>query len=178
MNETTTHMQATRDSSECVSPQRHPCGGARRSQHAPPASPENLMMNPNPYPLGRWTSTTAVHAGSLSAVKPSVPICGPEGQTEAMPESSASELARRGAALDDKQEDRRSRHESPRTARRSLRPSLPANLLEAPLRELFWSQPDTERLAEAQQRIADFLSAAVAQEPIQLFDDLYELPAC
>jgi hypothetical protein len=67
---------------------------------------------------------------------------------------------------------------NPFRSKRSFGPPIPADLLEAPLRELFWSQADTDRVTEAQQRITDFLSAALAVEEIQLFDDLYEQCAC
>jgi hypothetical protein len=131
------------------------------------------MINPNPYPLGRWTSTSAVKTGILPAVKSSAPICEPERQLEATSKfahetkhpltPALSPIGREGAS---------------RKVKRSVRPPLPAGLLEGPLRELFWSEPDAERLTEAQQRITNFLNAALTREPIQLFDDLYELPAC
>ncbi len=52
-------------------------------------------------------------------------------------------------------------------------------LLEAPLHELFWSPPETSMVEEATQRIAALLQAAAnAVQEIQLFDDVYEVPAC
>ena len=60
------------------------------------------------------------------------------------------------------------------------RPWLPSEteLIEAPLRELFWSPPETTLVEEAAQRIANALvSAASLPEPIQLFDDLYQAAA-
>lgn len=54
-----------------------------------------------------------------------------------------------------------------------------ANLASTPLRELFWSAPSTSALLdEAEQRIAAALRRILAPEPVQLFDDLYEDPAC
>jgi len=56
-------------------------------------------------------------------------------------------------------------------------PSLD-NLAEAPLQALFWSPPETSMVQDATQRIAVLLHAAVnAVQEIQLFDDLYEVPA-
>ena len=52
-------------------------------------------------------------------------------------------------------------------------------LLEAPLHTLFWSPPETSMVEEATQRIAALLQAAAdAVQEIQLFDDVYEVPAC
>ena len=53
--------------------------------------------------------------------------------------------------------------------------SAQADLANTPLRELFWSVPETSvLLEEAKQRIAAALHKALAPEPVQLFDDLYE----
>jgi hypothetical protein len=52
------------------------------------------------------------------------------------------------------------------------------SLVEAPLRELFWSPPQTSMLEEATERISNLLTAAAnAVQEVQLFDDLYEIPA-
>ena len=49
----------------------------------------------------------------------------------------------------------------------------------APMRELFWSVPETSALLEeAEQRITAALRKALTPEPVQLFDDLYENLAC
>jgi hypothetical protein len=54
-----------------------------------------------------------------------------------------------------------------------------ANIANAPLRQLFWSAPEISvSLEEAEQRIAACLQKALTPEPVQLFDDLYENPAC
>lgn len=53
------------------------------------------------------------------------------------------------------------------------------DIANAPLRELFWSVPETSALLEqAEQRIAAALRKALTPEPVQLFDDLYEASAC
>ena len=53
--------------------------------------------------------------------------------------------------------------------------STPDNNSNAPLRELFWSVPETSvLLEEAEQRIAAALRKALTPEPVQLFDDLYD----
>ena len=74
-----------------------------------------------------------------------------------------------------------------RTKRR-VKLLLPASLLNARLRELFWHAPDLEHVAEFERRIAQVLDAgepperetpkALMPEPIQVFDDLYDLAAC
>jgi hypothetical protein len=57
-------------------------------------------------------------------------------------------------------------------------PMALANLAEAPLQTLFWSPPETSMVEDATQRIAALLHSAVnAVQEIQLFDDLYEVPA-
>jgi hypothetical protein len=56
--------------------------------------------------------------------------------------------------------------------------SLPASLLDARLRELFWREPDLEQVTDIERRIANVLRAALAPEPTQLFDDLYDLATC
>lgn len=66
----------------------------------------------------------------------------------------------------------------PTLYKRTRRAKLPADLQAAPLRELFWSRPETTLFAEAMQRLASVLDAAEAPEQFQLFDDLYESPAC
>jgi hypothetical protein len=43
---------------------------------------------------------------------------------------------------------------------------------------LFWREPDVEQVADIEQRIANVLRAALRPEPLQLFDDLYELATC
>ena len=49
----------------------------------------------------------------------------------------------------------------------------------APLRELFWNVQETSALLEeAEQRITAALRKALSPEPVQLFDDLYQNPAC
>jgi hypothetical protein len=60
----------------------------------------------------------------------------------------------------------------------SMRTPALDGLVEAPLRELFWSPPQTSMLEEATERISDLLAvAAHAVQEVQLFDDLYEIPA-
>jgi hypothetical protein len=66
---------------------------------------------------------------------------------------------------------------SPKT-KRGMGRSLPASLLDARLCELFWREPDVEQVADIEQRIANVLRAALRPEPLQLFDDLYELATC
>jgi hypothetical protein len=64
---------------------------------------------------------------------------------------------------------------------KAVRQQLPplTGVLEAPLRELFWTPPETSMVEDATQRIANLLqSAANAVQEIQLFDDVYEVPAC
>jgi hypothetical protein len=52
-----------------------------------------------------------------------------------------------------------------------------SDLANAPLRELFWNMPENSALLEeAEQRIMAALRRALAPEPMQLFDDLYEAP--
>ena len=59
------------------------------------------------------------------------------------------------------------------------RTSTISQIASAPLRELFWSTPETGvSLEEAEQRIAAALHKALTPEPVQLFDDLYENLAC
>jgi hypothetical protein len=54
-----------------------------------------------------------------------------------------------------------------------------AKIASAPLRELFWSMPESSvLLEEAEQRITAALLKALTPEPVQLFDDLYEDVAC
>jgi hypothetical protein len=54
-----------------------------------------------------------------------------------------------------------------------------AKIASAPLHELFWGVPETSvLLEEAEERIAAALRKALAPEPVQLFDDLYENLAC
>lgn len=57
-------------------------------------------------------------------------------------------------------------------------PNSSAHVGEAPLQALFWTPPETSMVEDATQRIAALLhSAANAVQEIQLFDDLYEVPA-
>jgi hypothetical protein len=54
-----------------------------------------------------------------------------------------------------------------------------AKIANAPLRQLFWNVQDTSALLEeAEQRIAAALRKALSPETVQVFDDLYENPAC
>ena len=58
-----------------------------------------------------------------------------------------------------------------------------ASIPETRLRELFWSVPENSTLLEeAEQRISStlrkLLTPEPAQQPVQLFDDLYEDVAC
>jgi hypothetical protein len=62
-----------------------------------------------------------------------------------------------------------------RTAKRQ---QLPANFQAAPLRELFWGEPETTLFEHATQRLAMMVDAAAAPESLQLFDDVYESAAC
>jgi hypothetical protein len=64
------------------------------------------------------------------------------------------------------------------TAFVNTQPLSSDSLAEAPLQTLFWSPPETSMVEDATQRIAALLHSAVhAVQEIQLFDDLYEVPA-
>ena len=64
------------------------------------------------------------------------------------------------------------------TTRVDVLPNSSASVAEAPLQALFWTPPETSMVEEATQRIAALLhSTANAVQEIQLFDDLYEVPA-
>ena len=52
-----------------------------------------------------------------------------------------------------------------------------ANLLQAPLRELFWGLPESRLLEEAKIRIEGAINSALAAEPQLSFELQQELPA-
>ena len=62
---------------------------------------------------------------------------------------------------------------------RRISAGIQERIANAPLRELFWNVQETSALLEeAEQRIAAALRKALSPEPVQLFDDLYQNPAC